>query len=196
MNALIKTVFFCVLLSPLSSFAEAVKVDWKEDGDKLAFVDTQTGVEWLNLGETKGYTVTNFHDDFPEWRLPTESEINAMFLNIFDIVDLGPSSTYQYVGPEFQTFWQELFGLTANNRSYAFYLGDTGTLHKGGQSGSTLYTDHESQNYYLTTGYAPVGVFLVRDSDYTPSDVPAPLFLTSILLPLLLLGKRKNNSPT
>lgn len=193
------TALLASLLFSSGAFADAVKTDWIELGDKLAFVDTDTGIEWLKLSETKGQSVTSVSHSYPGWRLPTETEINAMFYNIFDIVDpIGSDSVF--VTDEKKAYWLDLFGLTSGGRSSGFYLKDNNYLFQAGASGAnSIYTDYTNNTYeqYKTNGVSFVGVFLVSDGGETltsknnPSinsanDVPVGFgFLSAFLLPLL-----------
>jgi len=194
MKNLIKVALLTALLSPFSSFAEAVKVDWKEEGDKLAFVDTQTGVEWLKLSETTGYTITNATENFPEWRLPTESEMENMLLNIFDIVDPGDHTYSAPTEPGKVALWHDLFGSTSDTRSSGFYFKDDGSMYQAGEYNNKHFTvDYTDPGYisYRTRAFSYIGIFLVRDSD-SPWDVPAPFVFSTLLLPVFFLKKRKN----
>jgi len=55
------------------SQAEIVDTDWKSEGDALAFVDTDTGIEWLKLDYTAGMTIEEGLS-IDGWRLATASE--------------------------------------------------------------------------------------------------------------------------
>lgn len=197
MNILIKAVLLSTLLSPFSSFAEAVKVDWKEDGDQLAFVDTQTAVEWLKLSETTGYTIRNITEHFPGWRLPNQTEVEKMLLNIFDIVDAGEHSHQSPTDPDKVALWYDLFGSTNSVRSSGFYFKDDGTMYQAGEYNNayfmTDYTDSNYNNRFQTMSFSYIGIFLVRKSDL-PWDVSTPLVFTSLLLPTFFLRKRKHKA--
>ena len=66
--------------------AAFVPTDWKLAGDGLATLDKQTGIEWLDLTQTKGMSIQSVLSQldggsFSGWRLPTSSEIEQLFLS-------------------------------------------------------------------------------------------------------------------
>ena len=68
-----------------ASHAELVSTDWKTAGDELATLDTETGIEWMDLSETDGLSIntvlsmTSAGGKFEGWRLPTEDEVLTLF---------------------------------------------------------------------------------------------------------------------
>jgi hypothetical protein len=71
--------------------AEIIGTDWLIEGDQHAFVDTQTGVEWLRMGTPRqaqgisslgSTTIANIDILFPGWRFPTMDELLAVGENI------------------------------------------------------------------------------------------------------------------
>jgi hypothetical protein len=55
----LKTTFIAValLLSATSTQAALVETDWTNTGDALATLDTDTGIEWLDLTQTLGMSI-------------------------------------------------------------------------------------------------------------------------------------------
>lgn len=80
-------VLFTALLSG-AAHADFVNIDWKEAGDNRATVDTETGIEWLKLTETFGYTLQSILPElesgglFAGWRLADRFEVKNMIENI------------------------------------------------------------------------------------------------------------------
>lgn len=75
-----------VLAISLSTSAHAAlqKGDWLATGDKKVAIDTDTGLEWLTLDNTKGKSINEVISQlgtggaYAGWRLPTESEVFAL----------------------------------------------------------------------------------------------------------------------
>jgi hypothetical protein len=75
-----------VLAISLSTSAHAAlqKGDWLATGDKKVAIDTDTGLEWLTLDNTKGKSINDVISQlgaggaYAGWRLPTESEVFAL----------------------------------------------------------------------------------------------------------------------
>ncbi|HBX5210863.1 TPA: hypothetical protein MH404_29485, partial [Klebsiella pneumoniae] len=69
--------------------AAFVATDWKVSGDRLATLDTVTGIEWLDLTESKGMSISLAKQaigdggKFQGWRLPTSVEVESLFSRVF-----------------------------------------------------------------------------------------------------------------
>jgi hypothetical protein len=78
-----------LLLSITSVQAALVESDWQNTGDALATLDTETGIEWLDLTQTLGMSInqaeglTGEGSTFEGWRLPTRTEVTQMMVNTF-----------------------------------------------------------------------------------------------------------------
>lgn len=72
-------------LMSLGANAALVSTDWKTAGDGKATLDTQTGIEWLDLSVTDGLTIGQVKSLLPTtyagWRLPTPEEVFTMLSN-------------------------------------------------------------------------------------------------------------------
>ena len=83
---LVAAILAAGLISTQAS-AAFVSTDWKTAGDKLATLDTKTGLEWLDLSQTYGRTfnqiVSQLSTTYAGWRLPTESEVSQLMLNFY-----------------------------------------------------------------------------------------------------------------
>lgn len=77
--ALTSLIFFS-----LQSQAALIATDWKAAGDSLATLDTVSGLEWLDLTVTDGYSISKALSEMVAgkplegWRLPTHKEVVAM----------------------------------------------------------------------------------------------------------------------
>lgn len=66
---------------------ELVEVDWQDAGDGLLTLDTETGLEWLDLTETTSMTVAavtakfGSGDDFDGFRYATATEVGDFYTN-------------------------------------------------------------------------------------------------------------------
>ena len=66
-----------MIAASLPSQAELISSDYLSEGDSLAALDTETGLEWLSLSETNGMSINDALDainggKLDGWRLPTQ----------------------------------------------------------------------------------------------------------------------------
>lgn len=174
--------------------AELIQADGYASGDQRAVYDTVTGLTWLDLTETSGqaYGAINARlgSDLSGWRLPTTSEIGALFAAAFAGV---PSSSEFDAGGNAPWLaqidaWNALFG-TVNGKSSGWYQ-DAGTLKIIETYQNVIYGPDYQYNYegYRHSGHHEVGIFLVKDV----ANVPIPLGLGALGLGLLgLAGRRR-----
>ena len=79
----------CLLFAGAAN-AELIKTDYKTTGDELATLDTETGIEWLDISETAGYNLNEISALIAEggelegWRMPTQTEVTNLFMMLFD----------------------------------------------------------------------------------------------------------------
>lgn len=111
------------MLCSLQSHAALVATDWKVAGDNLATLDTVSGLEWLDLTVTDGYSIskalseTGVGQRLEGWRLPTHKEVIAMLsrqlphLDIQQNVRTSPPTMYGAEIPAV-TEYRALFGTT------------------------------------------------------------------------------------
>ena len=70
----------------MSSQASAgiISLDWQNDGDNLASLHEETGIEWLKISQTAGMSISQVTAQlgdgglFDGWRLPTFDEVNTI----------------------------------------------------------------------------------------------------------------------
>ena len=79
-----------------SASAEYISLDWQQEGDGLAFLDEDTGIEWLKFSETRNMSINEVAAElgsgglFEGWRFPTYDEIISI------VTDLTGSGENQY----------------------------------------------------------------------------------------------------
>jgi hypothetical protein len=169
--------------------AEYMELDWQEEGDGRAFLDMDTGIEWLKLGETVGYSINSVSDEFGAggefegWRLATRSEVTSIAADLIDY-QIKEGETYANWSssdqPQIYEDFMSLFGMTLVNDdylySYGYYKNDfttaglsnnvlmTGVL---SSTGTRLYEDYEHSSYSYNNIDNIVGVYLVADGGAT-----------------------------
>ena len=185
MKKTIKSVLLsALLLAGVSAHAELVHTDWKVDGDSLATLDVDTGIEWLKLTETAGRSYNTVSgqlgSDFLGWRLPSESEFQTLLVKMYP--SIGNIATNSYVGvvESDYLFWRDAFGSSATDgsvvRSFGWYMSDVGTLHYGGNDVNYIHgNDPYVANGFIDSGHANYAVFLVSDGGVTLSSINNPL---------------------
>jgi hypothetical protein len=119
-----------LLLSITSAQAAFVESDWKNAGDALATLDTETGIEWLDLTQTDGMSINDAealrNSTFSGWRFPTRAEVTQMMVSTF------PSRASLMQGSGRLTVdspttdneadrFRQLFGITGPVSSYSTY---------------------------------------------------------------------------
>lgn len=127
MNGLIKTLALAIFALSASAEAAFLATDWKSSGDGLATLDTKSGLEWLDLSQSRNKSINEVLSGLEEggvyagWRLPTATEVEAMFTNFmgdypFDDYtrgDIDFSATYGVYDHS------NMYNYTSSARSYA-----------------------------------------------------------------------------
>lgn len=110
--------------------AALIPTNWKNAGDGLATLDTETGLEWLDLSLTAKNSLETLANrltsDLAGWRMATQTEVNQLHLSYS--TDLY-STTTKYFGTTNSQLnpWRSLFGVTGSeNASQGVYLRDDG----------------------------------------------------------------------
>lgn len=216
MKRITKIGAICALTAALCApaHAEFQHTDWKAEGDSLATLDTDTGLEWLKLTETNGRSFVNVSQnlstDFSGWRLPTAAEVTDMFRNL-----LGEPYGYEGAPPEritdgttaeVKALSQTYLGKTAANYAYGWFMPAPGDEYVagGGYWSGTFYTYWTYGSSQPTAGRVATGVYLVSDGGTTLSsqldpsintprnasaDVSAPAAGIAGVLGLMLMGR-------
>ncbi|MEG3764938.1 hypothetical protein [Alteromonas sp. 14N.309.X.WAT.G.H12] len=140
----------------LSVHAEYTSTDWVSEGDGLITVDSSTGLEWLDLSETIGMSISDVQEELEEgglfygWRLPTYEEVYALTTGIYgQLTDVIYGESYyekdSVIRDEteqevFET-WFSLFGEIRNEdlgnaghvfSSLGFHLDEDGNVVRSG----------------------------------------------------------------
>jgi len=175
--------------------AEMVSTDWLASGDGLATLDTQTGIEWMDLTQTKGMTVNQILNDsrFDGWRLPTASEVESLLKSYLPDVDHHYTLTYYQLGawPHYEnkseisqirnmldffvgsgSDYQTIYGMYSPEENQVRLTG--GTLYGSKNQHARFYGMDNggggSWDYY-NSAYAP---YLVSDGGVTLSSINDP----------------------
>jgi len=183
-------------IGSFSANADIVKGDWKQQGDRLSFADTETGIEWLALTETTNKSINQisalFDTTYKGWRLPTEDEVYTMMTHVFGDASKIPgvgehdniqkSDTYQFYS-SFGKSW-----ITQNSAS-TFYAYTSMGLHVSDDENKLLltgveYVDTKESRIRMLQSYGNVnlfdissrygGVYLVSDGGYTIASLNDP----------------------
>lgn len=176
MNKILSALVLSLGLSGAAN-AEFVSTDWKVDGDNLATLDSNSGLEWLDLGYTRGLSesydqvVSMLDDELLGWRLPTKQELSTLLDNAFS-VSLDTDYVWVAVSEENIDF-TSYFGTTYGN-NIAYSLGRfkeaNGLIGLNGAYGSTKILN--GYGNYVSHGYS--GVYLVSDGGLTLSSINNP----------------------
>lgn len=183
----------------LSANADFVKTDWNSSFDAQAALDQETGIEWLNLNQTKGMSINQvkglLDTTFQGWRLPTATEVNVMMNHVTGGLT-NENTDYEQLGG---------VGLGYNKASkdFMFYLGEvvnrysasgdyryrTNGLYQSNDQALRVFTVHSvtkgnSDGYGglindqvvgdIYVNYSTYGVFLVSDGGVTLSSINNP----------------------
>lgn len=177
--ALVSNVFaaLCFVTPAQAAF---VPTDWKADGDTKASLDTDSGLEWLDVSLTDSMSISQVQSlltsTYAGWRLPTYDEVQQMFRNVFGVTQ-DRNWNLLVDGNDYATFLNN-FGFTHSNYvSYGTYLSADGmTVYAGGAGGDAygkIYTNYTYGNT-IDSGVIYAGVFLVSDGGTTLSSMSNP----------------------
>ena len=160
---------------------ETVLVDWKTSGDSQVVLDTSTGLEWLNIANTRDMSVAQVESlldtTFSGWRLPTRAEVLA-FMQI-NFPTRGFTDTPKNVlagGTDAKTYGDKI-GYTYNTeRSYGMYRSNAGSndiVMSGVRVGYYIYhlLPESSEDTYK---HSTEGVFLVSEGGASFSSLENP----------------------
>lgn len=172
-----------LLTLSFASHAELVSTDWKTEGDALATLDTETGIEWMDLSETDGMSIntvlsmTSSGGKFEGWRLPTDDEVLTLFDAAFTGTFVTSANTSARKFKEQILAFHELFGYTSHNidRAYGLYEKEDGAVKMiGVRNNETIYFEHPDSSYSTAYTNSLYGVFLVSDGGVTFSSINNP----------------------
>lgn len=206
-------------LMSISSHAALISTDWKTTNDKLATLDTETGIEWLDLTQTIGKSISTVQSQldtlYVGWRLPTYDEMKTLAGVLFPVTKNNPDAYYGWTGiqrSEYDTH-RVLFGSTGPTNVYGLYQKNGFTNLLGSHDSAVMFFNFQRQTG-LTYSSATEAVYLVSDGGTTMSsinnpqlninnpnapvnqvaaDVSAPLALGVMGLLLLISGSRRKS---
>lgn len=176
------------LCTTLPAQATLVNTDWKSTGDAKATLDTETGIEWLKLDNTKGYTFAkwfagDYSTELSGWRLPTVAELNQLVSQYFPGMTTEAQNAYD---ASRAVAWFNTFGITdpagARSGSTGYALADNGwQIYQFGQAwnyGSFwngVYWNNVSSASLYNSISVYAGMFLVSDGGTTLSSINDPM---------------------
>jgi len=197
------------LLCALPASAGFVHQDYKEVGDGKITLHEETGIEWLTLNETMGFSINAVSSmlgpgsKFDGWRLPTGEEVEALLSAAlpltFDNSTPDAPTIVTSISSVYANAWFEWMGFIKANASFSHSLGmykatmnENDVLVSGVSKAFSSYNAYDDNKVGYSTSFTNpyYGVFLVRggiaEQPSTPggaNDVPSPL-----PMPLLGLG--------
>lgn len=210
--------FAALLLGASGVQANLISVDYASPGDHGITRDTATGLDWLDLPLTYGYSVaavpslTAAGGSYPGFRLATAAEFDTLYANA-GLTHATWSGSPNATDPAYLArarALQDLLGYSTFSDAYVmgyisggFLDGDLGTYRRFGlvavydfqpQRGTDYY---RAESYSVTTSSSPsTGLYLVRSTPVVPTaSVPdAGGTLTLLgggLLGLTMLHRRR-----
>lgn len=209
-----------LLLAPALSQAALIETDVNTKGDALATLDTNTGIEWLDLTETQLRNVSGTTEEAiatvlaenPGWRLPTQEEVTTLIMGYFPMAVSGEAvllkenyfPAYKNIYDQFESFFGRSSSYDGHYRMGLYSDGENYqsaglSTWSGGQVAlDRIYKRNGNEKIYNA-------LFLVSNGGLTLSsrenpdinipehslrDVPAPLFGFTSLAMLGLLWRR------
>lgn len=198
-NKLLKTAILATLALPaFFSQAAIITGHYTIEGDKKVLIDTDTGIEWLKLDNTKGMSISDVlnNEEFSGWRFPTREEIKQVITTVtgYDITNNNYTrdalSTAQMksdasdfvnafgllsIGTYYQAQILGSYGLTWDEESNR--VSKSGAEYQSRSASGRQYWGKIEDNYSnhsLTYSNANIGVFLVSDGGLTYSSLLDP----------------------
>lgn len=194
---------FCAL--PVS--AGFVHQDYKIVGDEKITLHEETGMEWLTLRETFGFSidaVTSMLEPggkFDGWRLPTGEEVEALLSKILPLTfnNSTPDATVIIsVSGVYAKAWFGWMGFIAPNLDFTHSFGmykatanENDVLISGVGKSPSSYRAYDDYLVAHSTSFSNTayGVFLVRGGETAePPAVPGDVNDVPSPLPMPLLG--------
>lgn len=213
----LKYATLAALIMTGSANAELVETNWLNDSDGFATLDTNSGLEWLDLTLTDGWSINQVKAEigaggqFEGWRLATAYEVHDLMRNYFGVQYLEGEGQRTYLGyaSDVQVdTWQIHFGISGpEGRSMGRYDNGNGySVMAGTRNSGTTYIDYSRGSLDNSNNYD--GVFLVSEGGTTlsskldptlgglrdvqaPSDVSVPAIAGLGMLMLGFAGFRR-----
>jgi hypothetical protein len=178
-----------LLAMSFSSSAEFISTDAYTQDDGKATLDTSTGLEWLDLSETKGRSYNEIKGqlaeggEFEGWRLPTANEVRSLIQEFYPEL---PQYNWAYKTStgERAADWIGFFNTSYGGYSFGQYLYNDTTLYTAGvqrYSSKGIWRGSVYQSYgsrsYSTGGdqvHQNTSTFLVSDGGTTYTSKKNP----------------------
>jgi len=162
-------VMFLVLST--SSQAALISLDWNNTDDNLITHDTVTGLNWLDLTETRGMTYETVTSQFNGWRYATTAEVVNLWANFN--VNLSSSSVFNNASIVEQGVYDA-----------ALILGDTEVLAQAGYpySGTRGITAENDAIGAWVSNDPNYGVYTIHWYDGFSSQSPGSDYFGSYLV--------------
>lgn len=179
------TIFFTSFSS-----AEIVQADWSSNGDNLAFLDTRTGMQFLDFNQTLSVSVRDYKKNpyIDGYRLATFEEANELF---FSLTGYYSPPNYLYpVSYKMYNLAREMKEIMNNNNSYnglaAFEVSEgyinTFKVYSSTSTGSfTMNAYNNGRPISDNISSSDVGLMLVKISDVTSSLFMFPFLFLGLL---------------
>lgn len=168
--------------------AAFVSTDWKVAGDKYATLDTETGLEWLDLTRTAGQSIDDvaarLTTTYKGWRFPTFTEIIDLMTVMFPMHSAyavttplaGSGTASKNAARTFSDLF--LTGVTTSPRwAEGLFTRDNGVVSMTGVyygNNSQYWTPNNNYVYSSSTKNTQFGVYLVSDGGTTLSSINNP----------------------
>ncbi|ARN74380.1 hypothetical protein [Oceanicoccus sagamiensis] len=161
--------------------------------------DSSTHMDWLDLDVVAGLSFTEALLQNPGWRLPSHTEIEGLFGELFEGYyetnalqhwSRISEGAYADQGQDISLFLN-LFGETTNRGAYGMYQDETATWRMMGAGGDIVYGTEVTQDnsFWAENGIANRGVYLTRNLEMTTQEVTAiPLPTTALLFSSAVIG--------
>lgn len=161
-------------------------VDVANEGDELAVLHYDTGLEWLNVRETWGmsmeYVNNTLQGDLQGWRLPTNEEVDVLISSFFSGWNYS-STTYATIRDHWSYHPVDEFGrmfgngVTSATYTTGKYYDENGSVriaggYVNGSNYSAIYGPNSTYSYAATD--SRYGAFLVSDGGVTMSSINDP----------------------
>jgi hypothetical protein len=206
--------FITILFSASSQALPIVEADAFTTGDNRAVLETSTGLVWMDFGVNNHRTfpdvVNSLDTDYPEWRLPTVSEVDHLWTSL-----MGGLVGWNRWSPEFGSgglFENNSYDLpiTAQDDYFRSIMAVFGNYGEYSSEYTVYYEDHTEVIPYNFTGAfgvfseagidGYVSIFMPLDNTTTRSVVfyaypDSPYFDISTMQGTLLVKKSSASVP-
>jgi hypothetical protein len=194
-------------LASISVSAELISIDLNTANDNLVTLDTQTGLEWLDLSLTVNQKWFDFRNGGYGFRVPTYDEVKALMTNnVTSVDDLFSHGSHYPTGDNSDLIWlSTLLGSNtttpdAGAFAYGLFKHERGDIELFSTTGSVMAGLDSNYGYTWTSTYYNQGIMMVSDGgvsysslldpsiNLAVSDASVPLPATLGLLALSMLG--------